>query len=142
MEAGLEALVRKITNLGLEVAANKTEAAWFHGLPQNRRPPKSWIAVRGDRIRVGTSIKYLGLVLDGRLNFEAHFVQLAPRVEKVALSLGRILPNIGSKRERETPLHIGNATHDALRGTDMGRKESYNATEHQSAKERPEADGS
>ena len=99
MEARLETVVRKITSLGLEVATNKTEASWFHGLPQNRSPPKSWIAVRGDRIKVGTTIKYLGLALDGRLNFEAHFAQLAPRVEKMALSLGRILPNIGGPKE-------------------------------------------
>ena len=77
MEAGLAALARRIANLGLEVAAQKTEAVWFHGLPQNRRPPASWIAVGGERIPVDLSIKYLGLVLDGRLNFEAHFAQLA-----------------------------------------------------------------
>ena len=53
----------------------------------------------GERIPVGLSIMYLGLVLDGRLNFEAHFSQLAPRVEKVALSLGRIMPNMGATRE-------------------------------------------
>ena len=99
MEAGLEAVVRKITSLGLEVATNKTESSWFHGLPQNRSPPESWIAVRDDRIKVGTTIKYLGLVLDGRLNFETHFAQLAPRVEKVALSLDRMLPNIGVPKE-------------------------------------------
>ena len=49
---------------------------------------------------VGLSIKYLGLVLDGRLNFEAHFAQLAPRVEKVALSQGLIMPNMEGPRER------------------------------------------
>ena len=96
MEVGL---IRKIKKLELEVATQKTEATWFHGLPQNRRPPKAWIAMGGDRNPLGQSLKYLGLVLDGRLNFEAHFRQLAPRVEKIALSLERILPNIGGRRK-------------------------------------------
>ena len=59
----------------------------------------------GERISVGLSIKYLGLVLDGRLNFEAHFAQLAPMVEKVALSLGRIMPNMGGPREKVRRLY-------------------------------------
>ena len=93
MEAGIEAVVRKIKGLGLEIATHKTEATWFHGLPRNKNPPESWIAVGEDRIRVGRHIKYLGLILDGRLDYKAHFAQLAPRVEKAAINLGRLLPN-------------------------------------------------
>ena len=33
MEKGLAALVRRIANQGLVVAAQKTEAVWFHGIP-------------------------------------------------------------------------------------------------------------
>ena len=95
MAAGLEALSRKIKSLGLEIATHKTEATWFHGLPQNKGPPKSWIAVGSDRIPVGLSIKYLRLVLDGRFNLKTHFSQSAPRMERVALSLGRLIPNTG-----------------------------------------------
>ena len=57
----------------------------------------------GERIPVSLSIKYLGLVLDGRVNFDAHFAQPAPRVEKVALS--RIMPNMGGPRERVRRLY-------------------------------------
>ena len=99
MEVGLEALIRRIRNLGLEVATQKMEAMWFHRLPRNRKPPETWIAVGRDRIPTGPSLKYLGLILDGRLNFQEHFRQLTPRVEKVALSLGRLLPNIGGPKE-------------------------------------------
>ena len=106
METGLAMLTRKITNLGLEMAVQKTEAAWFHGLPRNRHPPASWIAVGGERIPVGRTIKYLGLTLDGRLNFEAHFSQVVSRVERTALSLGRIMPNIGGPREKVRRLYM------------------------------------
>ena len=33
MEAGLAALARRIANQGVEAAAQKTEAVWFHGIP-------------------------------------------------------------------------------------------------------------
>ena len=52
------------------------------------------------RVLVKRSIKYLGLVLDSRLNYEIHFTQVTPRVEKTAISLGRLLPNIGRPREK------------------------------------------
>ena len=96
MEVGLEALIRRIRKLGLEVAIQKWR---FHRLPLNRRPPETWIAVGNDRIPAGPSLKYLGLILDGRLSFKEHFRQLAPRVEKVALSIGRLPPNIGGPME-------------------------------------------
>ena len=37
-------------------------------------------------------MKYL--VLDERFNFKEHFIMLVPRVEGVAIKLGRILPNV------------------------------------------------
>ena len=58
-----------------------------------------------DRILAGPSLKYLGLILDGRLSFKEHFRQLAARVEKVALSLGRLLPNIDGPKERVRRLY-------------------------------------
>ena len=105
LEVGIAALGKKIANLGLEMAAQKTEAIWFHNLPRNKRPPPSWIAVGGDRITVGRSLKYLGLILDERLNFENHFKQIAPKIEKAALGLGRIMPNIGGPKARVRRLY-------------------------------------
>ena len=73
MQVGLEALIRRIRKLGLEVAIQKMEAMWFQRLPLNRRPPETWIAVGNDRILAGPSLKYLRLILDGRLSFKEHF---------------------------------------------------------------------
>ena len=123
MEAGLAALTARVANLGLEVAAQKTEATWFHGLPRTRRPPASWVAVGADRIPVGESIKYLGLVLDGRFNFEAHFAHLAPKLEKVALSLSRILPNIGGPKEKIRRLYASVLGSMALYGAPIWAKD-------------------
>ena len=124
MEVGLAVLAKKIANLGLEVAVQKTEAVWFHGLPQNRCPPASWIAVGGERIPVGLSIKYLGLVLDGRLNFEAHFAQLVPRVEQVELSLCRIMPNSEGLKERVRRLYASVTQSMILYGAPIWAREN------------------
>ncbi|KAJ0183944.1 hypothetical protein K1T71_000367 [Dendrolimus kikuchii] len=40
-------------------------------------------------------MKYLGLVLDGRWDFSAHFRQLAPKLKRAAGALSHLLPNIG-----------------------------------------------
>ena len=57
------------------------------------------------RVLVKRSIKYLGLVLDSKLNYEIHFTQVTPRVEKAAISLGRLLPNFGGPREKVRRLY-------------------------------------
>ncbi|KOX75835.1 hypothetical protein WN51_13319, partial [Melipona quadrifasciata] len=44
--------------------------------------------------------KYVGVTLNGRLNFEAHFSHLAPRGESVAALLGRLLSNIDGPEEK------------------------------------------
>ena len=73
MEVAVAELVQIISDVGLEIAAQKTEATWLHGLRQNKRPPLAWVAVKGERIPVGQRIKYLGVVPDSRLKYEAHF---------------------------------------------------------------------
>ncbi|KAJ0176847.1 hypothetical protein K1T71_008026 [Dendrolimus kikuchii] len=40
-------------------------------------------------------MKYLGLVLDSRWDFSAHFRQLLPRLKGAAGALSRLLPNVG-----------------------------------------------
>lgn len=47
-------------------------------------------------------LKYLGLTLDGRLNFETHFNRLATRVDGVA---ARLLPNIAGSDEKVCRLY-------------------------------------
>ncbi|KAJ0169535.1 hypothetical protein K1T71_014720 [Dendrolimus kikuchii] len=79
--AGVSSIVGRIRRLGLEVALQKTEAVMFHG-PRNRPPPDTSIIVGGIRIGIGETMKYLGLVLDGRL-------------KGAAGALSRLLPNIG-----------------------------------------------
>ncbi|CAH2108906.1 unnamed protein product [Euphydryas editha] len=52
-------------------------------------------------------MRYLGLTLDGRWTFRAHFAQLAPRVVGAAASLGRLLPNVGGPSANCRRLYSG-----------------------------------
>lgn len=42
-----------------------------------------------------STIRYLGLVLDGSWTFAAHFVDMASRLRKELAAFGRLLPNVG-----------------------------------------------
>lgn len=106
-EVAVACVVGRIQELGLRIAPGKTEAMWFHALPPSREPPQSWIRVGGDYVEVGRGFKYLGLHLDSRWRFEDHFDRVAPRTERAAAALGRLLPNIGGPEVRVRRLYAG-----------------------------------
>jgi len=87
-------VVRSIRTLGLEVAAQKTEAVFFHD-GSHGPPPPAFIRVGEARVQLSESIQYLGLQLDATWSFGEHFCRLAPRVERVSMALCRLLPNLG-----------------------------------------------
>lgn len=90
-------VTRKIRQFGLRVAPAKTEAVFIHDGSRGN-PPQANIIVEGTRVEIGNGIKYLGLYLDGRWNFREHFRRLAPRLERTAAMLSRLMPNIGGPR--------------------------------------------
>ena len=124
MDIALEALVQSITEVGLEIAAQKTEAVWLHGLPLNRRPPRMWVTVRGERVQVGGRLKYLGVVLDSRLKYEAHFAQVTPRVGRLVNSVSRLLPNVKGPREKTRRLYASVAQSMVLYGAPVWAKKA------------------
>ncbi|KAM3960856.1 putative 115 kDa protein in type-1 retrotransposable element R1DM [Aphomia sociella] len=91
---GVALVVGRIRRLGLSVALHKSEALFFHG-PRQRPPPGSHVTICGVRVEVKSQMRYLGLDLDSRWSFRAHFKNLAPRLMAAAGGLGRLLPNIG-----------------------------------------------
>lgn len=113
--AGVAQVVRRIRSLGLEVALHKSEALLFHE-PRDGPPPGAQIMVGGTAIPVGKSMKYLGLVLDGRWRFEEHFRRLAPRLVAAAGKLSSILPNIGGPGATCRRLYTGVIRSMALYG--------------------------
>ena len=106
-EVAVAAIATRIRKLDLKIAAHKTEALWIHGLPKSKKPPRTWLTIQNERVQVKEELKYLGLTLDGRLTFDKHFDRLIPKVEGVAASLGRLLPNIGGPNDRVRRLYAG-----------------------------------
>ncbi|KAJ8737154.1 hypothetical protein PYW07_000425 [Mythimna separata] len=93
---GVATVVDRIQQLGLKVALHKSKAMCCHG-PRTAPPPGSQITVHttGGHIGVGSTMKYLGLVLDSRWTFEEHFRRLAPKLDRSGAALKRLLPNLG-----------------------------------------------
>jgi hypothetical protein len=72
-------VVRQIRRLGLTVAAQKTEMVFFADRRRHGEPPKNArIMVSGNPVNGGSSMKYLGLHIDGEWKFEEHFSRLPP----------------------------------------------------------------
>ena len=61
--------------------------------------------VGDERIPVKESMRYLGITLDSRLNFEAHLRNLSPKIEGVVAHLSRLLPNVGGPEIRTRRLY-------------------------------------
>ncbi|KMQ83033.1 reverse transcriptase, partial [Lasius niger] len=101
---GTDVIIRRIESIGLCVAAEKTEMVVFHKRRRkkaNDHPVK--IIIKDKIIIEQPSIKYLGLHIDGRWTFRTHFEKTAVRAKIIAMSLGRIMPNLkgaSSKRRK------------------------------------------
>ncbi|XP_011629657.1 uncharacterized protein LOC105422099 [Pogonomyrmex barbatus] len=111
-------VTRAITAMGLEVAPHKTEAIFLHGRDREA-PPPAYVEVEPARIRVGSSLKYLGLTLDEKWGFESHFETLAPKVGRMANALCRLLPNLGGPGAVVRRLHVNTVLSVLLYGASV-----------------------
>lgn len=102
-------IVDAIKKLTLKISPKKTEAMGiWRG--RNPPPPSLQVTIDGTKIPVGNHIKYLGLVLDGQLNFVEHFRKITPKLAIAANQMGQLLPNLGGpgghvRRLYATALH-------------------------------------
>jgi len=78
----LECAVRSIRALGLEVAAQKTEAVFFHD-GSHGPPPPTFIRIGEARVQVRESMRYLGLHLDSTWSFGEHFRRLGDLLRRL-----------------------------------------------------------
>ena len=67
------------------------------------------------------TLKYLEITLDSRLNFKAHFKQLIPRVQGVAMHL---LPNVNGPGVKAKSLFT-EVTNDPVWGAHLGELHHY-----------------
>lgn len=111
-------VVSAIRAVGLRVAPQNTEATFFHN-GKHGTPPVAAIRVANVPIRVGSQMKYLGLHLNSRWTFGEHFRRVSPRVEKAAMALGRLLPNLGGPSEIVRRLYAGTVHSMLMYGAPM-----------------------
>lgn len=101
LQVGL--VLNRIKRLGLRISADKTEVVLFHG--KNKPSEFPYINIDKEWIKVGHSMKYLGVILESRLSFRDHFQYAEEKATKVITALGRIMPNLRGPGENKRRLY-------------------------------------
>lgn len=96
-------VTHRIRRLGLKISTAKTQAIVFHG--RRRLTVDPLIMVERDIVPVSRAIKYLGVILDGRLTFNDHFVHVEAKACKMARALSRLMPNFRGPQEAKRRLY-------------------------------------
>lgn len=96
-------VLNRIRRLGLTVSASKTEAIIFYGKNKPRGPVN--VQVGDEKIAVGQTLKYLGIMLDSKLSFKPHFEYVEKKIAKVSRALGRLMPNLRGPGEGKRRLY-------------------------------------
>lgn len=101
LQVGL--VLNRIRRLGLKVAANKTEVLIFHGKKKPVNPPP--VQVGAELIHPGSTMKYLGIIFDGKLSFKNHFEHIESKTAGVVRALGSLMPNLRGPGEARRRLY-------------------------------------
>lgn len=85
-----------LNNAGLQLAEQKTEVV----LMSSRKVVEIIeIQVGNQTIRSSPYLKYLGVILDHRLNFREHLKYAGDKAKRVGAALARLMPNIGGPKQ-------------------------------------------
>ena len=93
VNADVDIIISKLHKIGLEVNPSKSEAAWL----STKRKGRTWretIFVDGTAIKIGRTIKYLGVNLEANPSWRTHVNKAANKVLKTSAYLYRIFPNV------------------------------------------------
>lgn len=101
----LERVLQRIETMGLKVALNKTEAAAFWRKKGGGLPKDAKMTINGTDIPIQERIKYLGIVLDSKLNYVEHFKYTSDKAMKVSRALSRLMPNLRGPSELKRKLY-------------------------------------
>lgn len=104
MNAQLVQVLRRLDVLSLVVAPDKAEAILF---PTRRKLVGLPVLFRLNQeyIRTANTMKYLGIILDSKLNFLNHFKYAVDKTAKISRALGSLMPNLRGPDERRQRLY-------------------------------------
>jgi len=90
-----------MSSVGLQLAAHKTEVL----LVSSRKVMETvTLSVGNAEITSQPFIRYLGVILDARLNFKEQTEQISRKASVVATTLARLMPNVGGPRQKRRKL--------------------------------------
>ncbi|KAE9525570.1 hypothetical protein AGLY_014097, partial [Aphis glycines] len=92
----LSLVERRITDLGLQIAVEKTEAVLFTSRYKYTQPA---IKLCGSDVQLSTEMTYLGMLVDKSMLFKGQVKKAAARAAEIGNQLARIIPNVGGPRE-------------------------------------------
>lgn len=95
LEKAAENTLAWLEHAGLEVAIAKSETML---ITRRRTNNTIRVTMRGIGISSTRSIKYLGLQLDSKLNFNEHARIASSKASKTVQSLARLMPNVGASK--------------------------------------------
>lgn len=84
-----------LESAGLKLAEHKTEAVL---ISSRKKTETASIVVGSHTIKTKEAIKYLGVMIDQRLNFKTHIAYACSKASKAYSALARMLPNIGGPK--------------------------------------------
>jgi len=107
----LRLVTRRIEFLSFEMAADKTEVVLTRRLiSRDRRrlvDADPVVRIGNTVVPITPSMKYLGVVLDCKLNFKQHFLHIGKKVGRVSRALGHLMPNLRGPMEKKRRLYTG-----------------------------------
>lgn len=96
-------VIGRTRELGFKVSPSKTEVVLFHGRIRPKEVAK--VTVEGETIVAKDCMKYLGIILDSRLNFKEHFRYIEKKATKVVRALSGLMPNLKEPGEHKRRLY-------------------------------------
>jgi len=100
----------RISNLGLQISAEKTEAVVF---THKYKWDKPLLTVCGSPVTLAIEMRYLGMIIDKSLFFKSHMKKAAAKAEGIGTQLARLMPNVGGPREDRRRL-LSSVVHSVL----------------------------
>jgi hypothetical protein len=97
-------IVKAIESLGLDVAAHKTQAMYFYERTSIRNRNRI-LVIKNSAVKLGNSIKYLGLIIDSKWSFIPHFEAIAVKIDKTLGHLTGLMQNTSGPDEKKRKLY-------------------------------------
>ncbi|XP_076678212.1 uncharacterized protein LOC143374167 [Andrena cerasifolii] len=101
LEDAMRKIIKNLNNIKLDIAEDKTNLINFSEKNKSSRREKAMIVVKGREIKEEENIKFLGITLDRKLNFETHTKLMALKTKR-RLAMLRYISHVKKGADPET----------------------------------------